>query len=57
VAEPIRFLLDEHMDPDIAAALRACGIDITTTLEQGLAGQDDQKQMERARDLTLRPTR
>lgn len=32
----IRFHLDEHVDPDIARALRRHGIDVTTTIEMGL---------------------
>jgi predicted nuclease of predicted toxin-antitoxin system len=45
--EPVvRFHLDEHMDPDIALALRRYGIDITTTVESGLRTRDDDKQLE-----------
>lgn len=29
------FHLDEHVDPDIARALRRHGIDVTTTVETG----------------------
>jgi hypothetical protein len=48
VAERIRFHLDEHMDPDIAAALRRHGIDVTTTVEVGLRSANDDSQFEYA---------
>jgi predicted nuclease of predicted toxin-antitoxin system len=41
VAERIRFHLDEHMDPDIAAALRRHGVDATTTVDAGLRTASD----------------
>jgi predicted nuclease of predicted toxin-antitoxin system len=41
----IRFHCDEHIDPDIAEALRRHGIDITTTADAGLLGADDPAQM------------
>jgi predicted nuclease of predicted toxin-antitoxin system len=41
VAERIRFHLDEHVDPDVARALRRYGIDVTTTVEAGLRTQSD----------------
>ena len=34
------------MDPDIAVALRRTGIDVTTTLEQGMPGQPDDIQFD-----------
>jgi predicted nuclease of predicted toxin-antitoxin system len=46
VADRIRFHLDEQMDPDIAAALRRHGIDVTTTVDAGLAGAPDQAQLD-----------
>ncbi len=46
MAERIRFHLDEHMDPDIAAALRRHGIDVTTTVEVGLRTANDDAQLE-----------
>jgi predicted nuclease of predicted toxin-antitoxin system len=49
VADPIRYHLDEHMDPDIAAGLRCFGIDVTTTAEQGLTGQADTVHIARMR--------
>jgi predicted nuclease of predicted toxin-antitoxin system len=49
VAERIRFHLDEHIDPDIAAALRRHGIDVTSTREVGLRAADDSAQLEFAR--------
>ena len=44
MADRIRFHLDEHMDPDIAAALRRHGIDVTTTIEVGLRSAKDDAQ-------------
>ena len=44
MAERIRFHLDEHMDPDIAAALRRHGIDATTAVEAGLRAASDDTQ-------------
>ena len=38
----IRFHLDEHVDPAIAAGLRQRGIDVTTTAEVGLEGAADE---------------
>lgn len=49
MTEKIRFHLDEHMDPDISAALRRYDIDITTTAEQDLLGGADQAHLDRAR--------
>ncbi len=43
--EQIRFHLDEHVDPDIARALRRHGIDVTTTLEAGLRTASDEGQL------------
>jgi len=40
----IKFHLDEHIDPAIAAALRHHGIDVTTTLESGLRTEGDEAQ-------------
>jgi hypothetical protein len=37
----IKFHLDGHISPAIAAGLRRRGIDVTTTLEVGLQGADD----------------
>ncbi len=39
----IRFHLDEHCDPAIAAGLRRRGIDVTTTVEAGLLHASDQE--------------
>jgi predicted nuclease of predicted toxin-antitoxin system len=44
MAERIRFHLDEHVDPDIARALRRHGIDVTTTVEAGLRTESDEVQ-------------
>jgi predicted nuclease of predicted toxin-antitoxin system len=41
VADRIKFHLDEHVDPDIARALRRYGIDVTTTVDAGLRTDDD----------------
>ncbi len=37
----IRFHLDEHVSPAIAAGLRQRGIDVTTTIEAALQGRPD----------------
>lgn len=37
----IKFHLDEHVSPAIAAGLRRRGIDVTITREVGLQGADD----------------
>jgi predicted nuclease of predicted toxin-antitoxin system len=49
VPEPIRFHLDEHMDPDIAAGLRRYDIDVTTTAERALTGHSDIAHLSMAR--------
>ncbi len=41
MADRIKFHLDEHVDPDIARALRRYGIDVTMTVEAGLRTLDD----------------
>ena len=41
----IRFHLNEHCDPDIAAGLRRHSIDVTTTPEVGLLGATDAQQI------------
>jgi predicted nuclease of predicted toxin-antitoxin system len=50
MADRIRFHLDEHVDPAIAAALHRAGIDVTTTVEAGLRTQDDEAHLRFARD-------
>ena len=42
---PIRFHLDENISHSIAAGLRSRGIEVTTALEAGLSGVDDQAQL------------
>ena len=37
----VRFHLDEHVPPAIAAGLKRRGIDVTTTADPGLIGADD----------------
>lgn len=44
--ERIQFHLDEHIDPEIAAALRRHGVDVTTTLDAGLRSADDKTQLD-----------
>jgi len=46
---PIRFHLDEHIDPAIANGLRRRGIDVTTTADIGLQGTTDEEQLAFAR--------
>ena len=41
MADRIKFHLDEHVDPDIARALRRYGIDVTTTVYAGLRTGND----------------
>ena len=41
----VRYHLDEHIDPAVAAGLRARGIDVTTTNEAGLLGADDEEHL------------
>ena len=45
----IRFHLDEHVHPAIAAGLRHRGIDVTTTVDAGLSGAADENQLAFAR--------
>jgi predicted nuclease of predicted toxin-antitoxin system len=45
VTNRICFHLDENVDPVIAVALRRYGADVTTTIEAGLLGSDDETQL------------
>jgi predicted nuclease of predicted toxin-antitoxin system len=45
VPRTIRFHLDEHVSPTVAAGLRRLGIDVTTTQEAGLLGAEDAAQL------------
>jgi hypothetical protein len=45
----IKYHLDEHIDSAVAAGLRLRGVDVTTTIEQGLDGASDSRQLECAR--------
>jgi predicted nuclease of predicted toxin-antitoxin system len=47
--DPIRYHLDEQMDPDIAVALRRAGIEVTTSREQGLLSHSDDEHWDRVR--------
>ena len=42
MAKTIRFHLDEHVDPAVAAGLRRRGVDVSTTAERNLIGADDE---------------
>lgn len=42
---PLRFHLDEHVDPAVAVGLRRRGIEVTTTVEAGLRGATDETQL------------
>lgn len=44
----LRFHLDEHVATAIAMGLRRRGIDVTTTIEAGLAGASDEEQLRHA---------
>jgi predicted nuclease of predicted toxin-antitoxin system len=48
VAERIRSHFNEQIDPNIAAALRRHGVDVTTTIEAGLRSAGDLAQLEYA---------
>lgn len=39
MTERLRYYLDEHIDPAVAAQLRARGVDAITAAEAGRAGQ------------------
>jgi hypothetical protein len=39
----LRLVLDEHLSPSIAEQLRACGHDMVTVAEAGLAGAADER--------------
>ena len=43
------FVLDEHIDPDVATGLALAGIDVTTRRAAGRAGVPDYLQLEWAR--------
>jgi uncharacterized protein with PIN domain len=45
----LRFHLDEHVHPAIAAGLRARGIDVTTTADADLLSADDDRHLDSAR--------
>ncbi len=47
--EPIRFHLDENVNPVIAVGLRRYGIDVTTTVEMRLGGKSDETQLDFSR--------
>jgi predicted nuclease of predicted toxin-antitoxin system len=49
MTEVIRFHLDEHIDPAIAAAPRHLGIDVTTTVEASLRSAPDDDHLAHAR--------
>lgn len=49
MTKPIRFHLDENVNPVIATALRRYGVDITTTIEANLRTSSDERQLEYAR--------
>ena len=49
MTERIRFHLDEHVNPDVAKALRSHGIDVTTTVGRGLRTASDAAQLQFAR--------
>jgi len=43
MSRTIRFHLDEHCDPAIAAGLRLQGVDVTSTVEAGLLHARDEE--------------
>ena len=46
--DPIRFALDEHIAPAVAAGLRRRGVDVTTSQEVDLLGASDEQQLAHA---------
>ena len=46
MSDPVRYYLDESVDPRIARALRRLGIDAITTVEAGLRTMADDRQWE-----------
>ena len=42
---PLRFHLDENVDPNVAQELRRRGVEVTTTVEVGLTGRSDDDQL------------
>ncbi len=45
MAEPIRFYMDEHVHPAVAAGLRRLGVDVLTAQEAGLLSADDDEHL------------
>jgi hypothetical protein len=45
VSEAVRYYLDEHVDPAMAAGLRRLGIDVLTAGEAGRLSHDDPDQL------------
>lgn len=41
----VRYHLDEHIDPAVAAGVRGRGIDVTTASDAGLLGADDEEHL------------
>jgi predicted nuclease of predicted toxin-antitoxin system len=50
MARTIRFHLDEHCDPAIAAGLRLHRVDVTTTPDAGLLSAEDEEHIAYALD-------
>lgn len=46
---PIRYHLDENVDPDVGTGLRQRGVDVTISREEGLLGANDEAQIAFAR--------
>jgi hypothetical protein len=42
---PLRFHLDENVNPNVAQQLRRRGIEVTTTVDAGLTGRSDAEQL------------
>jgi hypothetical protein len=45
VADPVRFFLDQNMNPAVADGLRRSGIDVLTAQDAGRCGFDDPDQL------------
>src|SRR5258707_10996039 len=45
MAMPVRFHLDEHVEPAVGTGLRRRNIDVTTTADAGLLGASDEEHL------------
>lgn len=45
MSEPVKYYLDEHVHPAIAAGLRRRGVNVLTTQEAGMLGASDEEHL------------